>query len=74
MHLTLIDGKERFFCVFLGLGSSTELDRLKERDEQMRSKYIDPIEHFPDKIDQLLDALNRVRFIYCVSVINKFCV
>jgi hypothetical protein len=28
----------------------------------MRSKYFDPIEHFPDKIDQLLEALNRVRF------------
>jgi len=27
----------------------------------MRSKYCDPIENFPDKIDQLLDALNRVR-------------
>ncbi len=26
----------------------------------MRIKYYDPIEQFPDKIDQLLDALNRV--------------
>jgi hypothetical protein len=26
----------------------------------MRSQYFDPIEHFPDKIDQLLDAINRV--------------
>ena len=32
-----------------------------ERDQQMRSKYLDPIEHFPDEMDQLLDALNRVR-------------
>ena len=28
----------------------------------MRPQYFDPIEHFPDKIDQLLDALNRVGF------------
>jgi hypothetical protein len=26
----------------------------------MRSKYFDPIEHFPEKMDQLLDAINRV--------------
>jgi hypothetical protein len=33
---------------------------LEERDEVMRNKYYDPIERFPDKIDQLLDALDRV--------------
>ncbi len=41
---------------------------IEERDEEMRNQYYDPIEHFPDKIDQLLDALNRVRyftFFYC---------
>jgi hypothetical protein len=26
----------------------------------MRSEYFDPIERFPDRIDQLLNALNRV--------------
>ena len=26
----------------------------------MRSQYFDPIEHFPDRIDQLLDAINKV--------------
>jgi hypothetical protein len=49
------------FQRWLGVGKSIEFDRLIERDEQMRSKYFDPIEHFPDKIDQLLEALNRVR-------------
>ena len=34
---------------------------LLERDERMRSAYLDAIEHFPDKIDQLLLALDRVR-------------
>jgi hypothetical protein len=29
---------------------------------QMRSRYIDPIENFPNQIDQLLEALNRVCF------------
>jgi hypothetical protein len=42
------------------LGRQSELEVLQERDEQMRGKYYNPIEHFPDKIDQLLDALNRV--------------
>jgi hypothetical protein len=33
---------------------------MEEYDEQMRSRYYDPIKNFPDKIDQLLEALNRV--------------
>ncbi len=41
----------------LGWNQQSQLDK---RDEQMRRQYYDPIEHFPDKIDQLLDALNRV--------------
>jgi hypothetical protein len=32
----------------------------EEQDTRMRSEYFDPIEHFPERIDQLLDALNRV--------------
>ena len=51
------------FQHWLGVGKSVELDRLIERDERMRSQYVDPIENFPDKIDELFDALNRVRFI-----------
>ena len=42
------------------LGQRSEAQMMEERDEEMRSKYYDPIEHFPDRIDQLLDALNRV--------------
>jgi len=44
------------FC----LGKKNELEILHEQDEIMRNKYFDPIQSFPDKIDQLLDALNRV--------------
>ena len=40
----------------------------EERDALMRSEYHDPIERFPGKMDQLLDALNRV----CLSVIVSF--
>ena len=36
------------------------MELMEERDEEMRGKYYDPIEHFPDKMDQLLDALDRV--------------
>ena len=30
------------------------------RDAQMRSQYVDLIENFPNQIDKLLDAINRV--------------
>ncbi|CAF0801549.1 unnamed protein product [Adineta steineri] len=30
------------------------------QDSRMRSQYFDPIEHFPDKIDQLLEAIDRI--------------
>jgi hypothetical protein len=33
---------------------------LLQRDARMRSTYMDPIEHLPDKIDQLLLAVDRV--------------
>jgi hypothetical protein len=37
------------------------LELQEERDALMRSEYHDPIERFPEKIDQLLEALNQVR-------------
>jgi len=45
---------------FLGLKKRNEEEIHEERDAFMRSEYFDPIEHFPEKIDQLLNALNRV--------------
>ncbi|CAF1228104.1 unnamed protein product [Rotaria sp. Silwood1] len=56
------------FQRWIGLGRLNELQRLEERDGQMGSKYLDPIEHFPNKIDKLLDALNRV---YMDQIISK---
>ena len=48
--------------VRLGLGRLSELRRHEEYDEQMRSKYVDPVEAFPEKMDQLMAALERVRW------------
>ncbi len=40
----------------------------------MRSKYFDPIEHFPERMDQLLDAINRVcRTLICQMFIFVDC-
>jgi hypothetical protein len=44
----------------LGLKKPSETEVLEERDSRMRSQYFDPIEHFPDRIDQVLEILNRV--------------
>ena len=44
----------------IGIGRSNELRRMEEYDEQMRSKYVSPVEIFSDKVDQLLDAIDRV--------------
>jgi len=58
------------FC----LGKKNELEILHEQDEIMRNKYFDPIQSFPDKIDQLLDALNRVcDFILFSGFSNSIC-
>jgi hypothetical protein len=32
----------------------------EEQDARMRTQYYDPIERFPERIDQLLTSLNRV--------------
>ncbi len=46
----------------LGIWQPSELELQEERDALMRSEYYDPIKRFPEKIDQLLEALNQVRF------------
>ena len=46
--------------MFLGWKRATEEEMQEVRDARMRSEYYDPIERFPERIDQLLDALNRV--------------
>ena len=44
----------------------------EERDAITHSQYYDPIERFPEKIDQLLDALNRVCCTFIMSYVD-FC-
>ncbi len=48
------------FVDILGLKKATEEEIQEERDAIMRSEYFDPIERFPERMDQLLDAINRV--------------
>lgn len=58
---------------WIGLGKANELQQMIERDEQMRTKYLDPIEQFPEKIDQLLEALNRVSTQISISSFSICC-
>ena len=58
--------------MFLGLKRATEEEMQEERDARMRSEYHDPIERFPEKIDQLLDALNRVCRLIRVSMLDIY--
>ncbi|CAF3847329.1 unnamed protein product [Adineta steineri] len=48
------------FLRWTGLKRLNQEEIQEERDCRMRSQYFDPIENFPDKIDQLLEALNRI--------------
>jgi hypothetical protein len=61
----------KFQC-WLGIGKSIKLKQMEEQDEQMRWKYFHPVENFPEKIDQLLEALNRVRWNNLVFNCNFF--
>jgi hypothetical protein len=45
---------------------------IEERDEEMRSQYYDPIENFPDKIHQLMNALDRVCAWIFLSMLCEF--
>jgi hypothetical protein len=49
------------------LKKRSEIEIHEERDALMRSEYYDPIERFPEKMDKLLDALNRVCFTFIIS-------
>lgn len=51
-----------------------ELEILESRDVQIRSQSADPIENFRNKIDQLLDALNRVCLFYFKRKLFNYCI
>ena len=51
------------FCRFqrwTGWKKPTQEEMYEERDALMRGEYFDPIERFPERIDRLLEAINRV--------------
>ncbi|CAF4231416.1 unnamed protein product, partial [Adineta steineri] len=48
------------FLRWTGLKRLNQEEIQEERDCRMRSQYFDPIENFPDRIDQLLEALNKI--------------
>jgi hypothetical protein len=56
------------FLRWTGLKKQSEEEIHEERDALMRSEYYDPIQRFPEKIDQLLNALNRV----CLTLFMSF--
>ena len=51
---------KRIFDVIVGLRKPTPEEIHEEYDARMRQEYFDPIERFPERIDQLLDVINRV--------------
>ncbi|CAF0987647.1 unnamed protein product [Adineta steineri] len=55
------------FQRWIGLKQTNE----EERDALMRSEHFNPIERFPKKIDELIDAITRVRII--VLIIHAYC-
>ncbi len=55
---------------FVGMKKPSEEELHEERDAVMRSEYFDPVERFPEKIDQFLDAINRVSFTLSTTCFN----
>ena len=46
--------------MLLGLKKPSEAEIYADHDRRMRSLFFDPIEKFPDKIDQLLVTIDKV--------------
>ena len=47
---------------WLGMERTDQSSRHEKYDQQMRSKYLTPMQSFSARIDQLLVALDRVKF------------
>jgi len=52
------------FSNCLGIKKRTKSEIYEEWDAKMRSQYYDPIERFPEKIDELLQVFDRVNLFY----------
>jgi hypothetical protein len=67
----------RIYC--LGLGKTQEIDRLHLNPyDGTRVQYHDPITAFPEKMDELLIALNKVKrkilygFIFLLNILDLY--
>ena len=56
------------FAAWLGVGDDYALKQLEEREQRMRDQYQHPIDQFPRKVDELLDALDRVRVLLLLVI------
>jgi polycystin 1L2 len=56
------------FQRWTGLKKASKEELQEERDAAMRSEYFDPIERWPEKIDQLLGVIDRV----CLTFIRLY--
>ncbi|CAF1460939.1 unnamed protein product [Adineta steineri] len=57
---TMLSFMLKKFLRWTGLKRLNQEEIQEERDCRMRSQYFDPIENFPDKIDQLLEAIDKI--------------
>ncbi len=60
------------FLDILGWKKASEEEIYEERDNLMREEYFDPIERFPEKFDQFLEAINRVSGFYFLNTLFIF--
>ncbi|CAF4075569.1 unnamed protein product [Adineta steineri] len=61
-HFTIGEGttEGKISVPMLKIGVYHQAEIQEERDCRVRSQYVDPIENFPNKMDQFLEALNRI--------------
>ena len=52
--------------VLIGLKKATEWEIQEKQDSLMRGKYVDPLETLAAKMDELIEALDRVRTFFSV--------
>ncbi len=61
-----------YFLWIIGLKKLNKLELHPIQDAQIRSQYMNPIEALPNKIDQLLDALNQVCLFHFIEKVYIF--
>ncbi|CAF3754960.1 unnamed protein product, partial [Adineta steineri] len=59
-HQIILSFMLKKFLRWTGLKKSTKSEIQEEKDSRMRSQYFHPIDNFPDRIDQLLEAFDKI--------------